>query len=103
LLGDGSLEIDHRAALSQMGTILRGEHGAATGRQHDPVGGGQFGDDFPLSLTEPDLTLSVEDARDIDTGAAFDFRIRINEGHTEPTSEGFAHSRFARPHRSHEK
>jgi hypothetical protein len=103
LLGDRGLEINHRAALSQIGPILRREYGTAASRQHDPVRCGQFGNDFPLSLTEPNLAFGVEDARDINTRAAFDFRIGINEGHTEPTSEGFSHSRFARSHRSHEK
>jgi hypothetical protein len=103
LLSDRGLEIDHRATLAQIGPILSRKHRAATGRQYNSVGCGQLGDDFPLTLTEPDLALGVEDARDIDSGPAFDLRIGIDKGHMETTRERFAHGRLTRPHRPYEK
>jgi hypothetical protein len=74
------------------------QHGAAAGRQHQPVPGGELGDDLLLALAEAGLAFLLEDEGDVHAGALLDLVVGVGERHAAQLGQPPAHGGLARAH-----
>jgi GNAT superfamily N-acetyltransferase len=93
--------MDHdRAARREVLAVRRVEHDAAARREHDAVEPRQRVDGLPFPAPEARLAFGVEDARDVDAGAAFDLGVGVVEVGAERAREFASDRRFPGPHRA---
>lgn len=76
---NGTVEIDHKAAITQMALVFRKQNGTPARREDDLIKSGQFIDDFGLSSPEPGLALVIKDEGNTDPGLSFDLPIAVDK------------------------
>ena len=103
LLLHGSLEVDRRATHAERGAVLGEEHGAAARGEHDARPARQVLDDLLLARPKARLAFLFEDEVDVDTGAAFDLDIAVDERPVTEPRERPADGRLAGAHRPYEE
>ncbi len=100
LLVQGGLQIHHRAAFGQQAPVLRIEHRAAAGREHDPVEQRQPLDRLLFAGTESGLAFLFEDERDVDAGPVLDVGIAVMERKVQQPRELAPDGALSRAHRT---
>jgi oxygen-independent coproporphyrinogen-3 oxidase len=102
LLAKGRLQVHHDAGFMQQLAILRLEHRAAAGGQHDGLLLAQGNQCFALASPESGFTLAIEDVRDIHARLAFDLGIAVVKSHAQQATDMAAHGGLARAHGTYE-
>ncbi|MNR20729.1 hypothetical protein D3C85_1375860 [compost metagenome] len=100
---DLGAQIDHGAVAAQCQPVFRCQNGATPGGQHDVVHRAQFGNGVALPLAKALLTFDVEDGGDANTGAFFDFVIRVEKLFAGVAGKGAANRGFAGTHQADQK
>lgn len=74
------MQVDDHAASGEILAVFGVQHGAAAGREDDPLLGDQFLDDLTLAGAKAGFAFELEDGGDVDTRSALDLVVAVLEG-----------------------
>src|SRR5579862_10025724 len=103
LLRDGGAEVDDTTPLGEATAVLRQQHCATPGGEHDAGHLSQRLDRLALAQPKACLAFLLEDVGDVDTRASLDLTVAVVEWQVQGAREMAADGRLARAHRPDEK
>jgi hypothetical protein len=103
LLVDAGVQVNDEAPRPQMVPILQIHDGAAAGSKDDTFPLGKIVDDFRFPPAKAGLTFFLEDERNIDSRARFNFLVAIDKLEVQKSGQLPPDGRLSRTHRADEK
>jgi hypothetical protein len=94
------LQVDHRTAVFQCGSVIRSQNRAASCGDDQIAVTGEIGNNPRFAIAKPLFALNIENQRDPDAGAGFDLMVSIDKRPLQPTcklsaNRGFSSARHA--------